>query len=140
MTSEWLNRLVLSLVIILSGLAIYLIVNRVILFNAGGKSRELPFKLTGKPIILYFTTLDCQPCKTIQRPALQKLRNAVGVNNLQIVEVDATEEAEVASQWGVISVPTTFVIDPQGKLKYVNHRVARAEQLLKHLEHLLNTQ
>ncbi len=136
MTFEWLNRLVLSLVIILSGLAIYLIFNRVILFNAGRKSRELPFKLTGKPIILYFTTPDCLPCKTIQRPALRKLEHTIGVNNLQIVEVDGTEESELANQWSVISVPTTFMIDPQGKLKYINHGVAREEKLLKQLENL----
>ncbi len=131
-----LNRLVQSLGIILAGLVFYLVVNRIILFNAGIKSRELPFKLNGKPIILYFTTPDCLPCKTIQRPALRKLKSTIGVKNLQIVEVDATEEAELANQWGVISVPTTFMIDPQGKLKYVNHGVARAEKLLKQIESL----
>ena len=131
-----LNRLVQSLGIILAGLAFYLVVNRIILFNAGIKSRELPFKLNGKPIILYFTTPDCLPCKTIQRPALRKLKHTIGENNLQIVEVDATEEAQLANQWGVVSVPTTFMIDPQGKLKYVNHGVAREEKLLKQLENL----
>lgn len=131
-----LNRLVQSLGIILAGLVFYLVVNRIILFNAGIKSRELPFKLNGKPIILYFTTPDCLPCKTIQRPALRKLKHTIGENNLQIVEVDATEEAQLANQWGVVSVPTTFMIDPQGKLKYVNHGVAREEKLLKQLENL----
>jgi len=49
---------------------------------------------------------------------------------LHVVEIDATEQPELASRWGVMSVPTTFVIDPSGALRHVNHGVARAEQLL----------
>ena len=51
-------------------------------------------------------------------------------NDLHVVEVDATEQPELASRWGVMSVPTAFLFDPRGQLRHVNHGVTRAEKLL----------
>ena len=52
---------------------------------------------------------------------------------LQVLEMDATQEPDLASSWGVLSVPTTFLIDSRGKLRHVNHGVASAEKLLTQL-------
>jgi hypothetical protein len=48
--------------------------------------------------------------------------------------VDASAQPEVAQEWGVLSVPTTFVIDASGKPRFVNHGVANAEKLIQQLE------
>lgn len=68
----------------------------------------------------------------MQRPAIQDLSQKLG-SALHVVEIDATEKPELASRWGVMSVPTTFLFDPRGKLRHVNHGVTRAEQLLTQL-------
>jgi thioredoxin-like negative regulator of GroEL len=87
----------------------------------------------GVAAILYFTTPTCQPCKTVQRPALRKLGELLG-DRLQIVQVDATDRPDLADYWGVLSVPTTFIIDSKGQPRRMNHGVASAQKLLRQLE------
>jgi len=85
----------------------------------------------GIPVIVYFTTPMCIPCRTQQAPTLERLRNEVGV---QIVKVDATENPSAADRWGVFSAPTTFVIDGQGTTRAVNHGVADFNTLRMQLQ------
>ena len=124
-----LNRTAIALAISLGGLGIYLFYN----WTLKLRSRSLLAGLGGKNsnafTLVYFTTPGCVPCKTMQRPAIQTLSQTLG-SFLQVVEIDATEHPELADRWGVMSVPTTFIIDPRGKLRHVNHGVARAEKLL----------
>lgn len=84
------------------------------------------------PAILYFTTPDCVPCKTQQRPELQKLRDEYR-GSLQIIQIDATQQPKVADYWGVLSVPTTFVISSRGQARAMNPGVASAKKLLSQL-------
>ena len=86
----------------------------------------------GKPAILYFTSPGCVPCITLQRPALAQLMAAFG-RRLQVLEVDATQHPRLADAWGVLSVPTTFIIDADGRPRGVNHGVARAARLAAQL-------
>lgn len=88
--------------------------------------------VAGMPGILYFTTPDCVPCKTQQRPAFKKLAEDLGVE-VQIIQVDATQRPDLADYWGVLSVPTTFIIDSKRQPRRVNHGVAGAEKLRKQL-------
>lgn len=83
----------------------------------------------GAFVLVYFTTPSCVPCKTVQRPAIESLGRLLG-KALQVIEIDASQQPELASRWGVLSVPTTFVIDPRGEVRHINHGVARAERLL----------
>jgi thiol-disulfide isomerase/thioredoxin len=134
-----LGRAAPALVIILGGLAGYWAFNRLLLRRArhnrasgGGLLLDEP----GVPAILYFTTPECLPCKTIQRPALHRLQERLG-ERLRVIEVDAQQRPDLASQYGVLSVPTTFIIDASGALRHVNHGVTRAETLLRQLEPVL---
>lgn len=129
MALDWLNRLVLAIGIILIGLVLYWIINRVLLLRTRDKGMGLPFDLSGRPAILYFTTPACVPCKTIQRPAVQKILEMYA-GRLDVIEVDATKEIDLARQWGVLSVPTTFIIDSRGVPRFVNHGVTRADKLI----------
>ncbi len=98
-----------------------------------GKMRGLEGLRAGVPAILYFTTPTCQPCQTIQRPALKSLTDQFGPA-LQVLQVDATKKPELADHWGVLSVPTTFIIDSQGQPRGVNHGVASANKLIGQIE------
>jgi peroxiredoxin len=55
---------------------------------------------------------------------------------LEVVEINAYEQPDLAKTWGVLSVPTTFVIDERGEARYVNNGVARAEKLLEQIQAL----
>ena len=135
MNPDILFRFLLSLGLIAVGLGFYWLNNRLILGRAPTASLGTTIRSAGKPVILYFTTPSCVPCKTVQKPAIRQIKDALG-ENLQVVEIDATEQPELARRWGVLSVPTTFVIDSRGQARHVNHGVARAEKLLKQLNGL----
>ncbi len=85
------------------------------------------------PTIVYFTTPHCMPCKTVQKPALARLQSELGEERLHVIEIDATQQPEIASKWGVLTAPTTFVFDARGKPSAVNHGVADLHLLKKQL-------
>jgi len=126
-------RIILALTIIGVGLVIYKGTNRLVLARAAGKFKGLEGFSPGIPAILYFTTPTCVPCKTVQRPAIQQVQKALG-NGVQIIEVDASQRMDLAKDWGVMSVPTTFIIDRNGQPRQINHGVTRAEKLLAQLK------
>ncbi|GAB1422157.1 thioredoxin family protein [Anaerolineales bacterium] len=82
----------------------------------------------GIPAIVYFTTPGCMPCKTQQKPALNNLVSEWG-NQLQIVEIDASLDLDSANRWGVLSAPTTFILNQYGKAVAVNNGVASSDKL-----------
>lgn len=135
MTSDILLRFGLALGIIVSGVGIYWYLNQRLLARAQGGIHALFGAQPDKPTIIYFTTPDCAPCKTIQRPALEVLSNLFG-ERLQVVEINAVERPDLAKTFGVMSVPTTFLLDEKGAAKYVNNGVTRLEKLLEQVKSL----
>jgi thiol-disulfide isomerase/thioredoxin len=132
MPSDVLIRLLWAAAIITAGLVGYRLVSFLAVSRVQGKSQRLELIQPGKPAILYFTTPDCAPCKTIQRPALSRVQSRLG-DRLQVVEVNAYERPELAKEWGVLSVPTTFIIDASGRPRHVNHGVTPADKLIEQL-------
>ena len=135
-----LNRLVLALLLGAAGLGLYWLFTRLVLLRARGNSArqrvDLPGFQSGLPTILYFTTPDCVACKTMQMPALERVREYMG-DCLQVIEVNAQAEPELADRWGVLSVPTTFVLDGSGEPAQVNYGAASAEKLVKQLNKVM---
>ena len=73
----------------------------------------------GRPAVVLFTTPSCAECAT-QRALLDGLR---------VIEVDASARPEVAARFGVLTAPSTAVLDSGGGVKAVNHGFAGAEKL-----------
>lgn len=73
----------------------------------------------GFPVVLAFSTADCVPCKTVQKPALDELRGRFS-GQVQVREVDATIEPALARRFGILTVPSTVVIGAQGAIVAVN--------------------
>lgn len=133
MPSDILTRLIWALIIIAFGLTLYWVLRKLILARLRDQQAGLEdFKL-GIPGILYFTTPHCVPCKTVQQPALKDLQELMG-EGIQIIQVDAMQRRDLADSWGVLSVPTTFIIDSKGQPRHINHGVTRAAKLLGQLE------
>jgi thiol-disulfide isomerase/thioredoxin len=86
----------------------------------------------GVPVIVYFTTPHCVPCRTQQQPALEQLRYDLN-NNIQIFKVDASEDPATAERWGVLTAPTTFVLDDNLQPRHVNYGVADTRKLKEQL-------
>lgn len=135
MNSELLLRFVSAIGIMFLGVGAYWLVNQFLLSRAKNSVHSLLSPLPNKPVIVYFTTPDCAPCKTVQRPALEKLTSLLG-EKLHVVEIDATERPDLAKTWGVMSVPTTFLLNSRGEARYVNNGVARVEKLMEQIQTL----
>jgi thiol-disulfide isomerase/thioredoxin len=87
----------------------------------------------GIPAVVYFTTPNCIPCKTQQQPALAKLSTELG-ENVQIIQIDATQNPDAANRWGVMTAPTTFILSKDGTPKAVNYGVASEIKLKQQLQ------
>jgi thiol-disulfide isomerase/thioredoxin len=135
MSAEILLRFGLAIVIIGLGAFTYWFINQRLLIRARNNVFALIGKLPDKPVLVYFTTPDCAPCKTVQRPAIDRVSNLLG-EKLEVIEINAYEQPGLAKTWGVMSVPTTFVLDARGEARYVNNGVARAEKLLEQIQTL----
>jgi thiol-disulfide isomerase/thioredoxin len=127
-----LERLLLTIALAGLGWLAYRMITALILRRQAGRTLRLDGYRTGRPAILYFTAPGCGPCETIQRPALNELET-LSNGRVQVIEVDATVKPDLADAWGVLTVPTTFVIDSHGQPRRVNHGVARLGKLAHQL-------
>lgn len=127
-----LERIALALALLLLGYLLYRLYGLVILRRRVKAGLGLEEYEPGRPAILYFTDPGCLPCLTVQDPALEQVAHQVG-SRLQIIKIQALERSDLANSWGVLSLPTTFVIDARGRPRGVNHGVANADRLLDQL-------
>lgn len=133
-----LMRLGISAIIIIAGIVIYMLLTHARLYLLRRRSsHDKPFAgleefQAGTPAILYFTTPNCIPCRTTQGPAIEVLREQYH-DRVQIIKIDASERADLANYWGVLSVPTTFIIDSGGQPRHVNNGVTLAPKLRQQL-------
>lgn len=88
--------------------------------------------IPGKPAVLYFTAEHCAACRFQQRPALEKLQQHY--QDIQIIQIDTDQHPQDAQRWGVMSLPTTFILDPEGKPQTVNYGVASTQKLRLQLD------
>jgi thiol-disulfide isomerase/thioredoxin len=127
-----LDRLALALFLLVLGYLAYRAYGWAVLRRQARHGLGLDEYRPGRPAILYFTDPGCSPCLTVQDPALQEVAAQFG-EALQIIKVQALERPELTDAWGVLSLPTTFIIDSGGRPRGVNHGVARAPRLLDQL-------
>lgn len=87
----------------------------------------------GLPVVLYFSSPDCAPCRLQQKPALERLL-ADPALQVQVVEVNTLEQPESARRWGVLSVPATIVFDRSGQPQAINYGVAGVSKLREQVQ------
>lgn len=87
----------------------------------------------GTPSIVLFTADYCAPCKLQQRPVLKQLCQTWGTG-VQVLEIDVQSQPDLAEAWGVMSLPTLFILDKQGKPATVNHGVTPLKTLQEQLK------
>jgi thiol-disulfide isomerase/thioredoxin len=99
------------------------------------RARSLLVPDTGKVSIVYFHSPSCGVCRASQKPILERLLARVGGDKLQLVAVDASERTEVAREWGVTTLPSTYVIGSNGEVAHVNNGLA-SEATLRRQVHV----
>jgi hypothetical protein len=97
----------------------------------------LAFGPARKPVrILAFSSADCSQCHTYQLPALRRLE-AQQSENIDVLEIDATNSPELAKRYHVLTVPSTVLLDQAGAAYVVNYGFANLKTLQQQVEKLL---
>lgn len=84
--------------------------------------------------IVYFWSDGCSVCKRVQRPILERILAEHPDGRLELTAHCVDEVPDVAEAWGVRTLPTTIVIDPEGNVSHVNNGLVVAERLREQLE------
>jgi hypothetical protein len=84
------------------------------------------------PDILYFTGVNCTVCHVAQRPALARLRDLI--HDIAIRELDVAVDRDAARHYRVMTLPTTVVLDSQGRMTAVNAGFANESVLREQVE------
>jgi thiol-disulfide isomerase/thioredoxin len=126
-------RLLFAATIVAACFALYALLRAAVLSKAGRVARAGGLLTPGKPGIVFFTSPDCAACKAVQRPALRELERKLN-GSIEVVEIDTTERPDLARSWSVLSVPTTFILNRDGRPVHVNHGAASARKLQGQLQ------
>ncbi|MEE9243944.1 MAG: thioredoxin family protein [Mycobacterium sp.] len=139
MSSSWIA--VIAVLIAAFGMAF--VVERLLTLRAGllkaaaevpsVDTSELGLSDTG-PTIVHFSAPWCGPCATVRGVVDQVCADLPTVSHLE-VDMDANPDA--ARKLSVLSLPTTFVFDADGRQQYRSSGVPTDDELRSALEPLL---
>ncbi|HEY3289032.1 MAG TPA: thioredoxin family protein [Anaerolineae bacterium] len=87
----------------------------------------------GKAAVVAFTAPYCRDCETLQAPALERLKANLR-ESITVTTVSALEHPELVDQLGILTVPSTVVVDARGTVKHLNLGYASDKQLRDQLE------
>ena len=77
--------------------------------------------LPSGPALLYFTTESCARCRFQQTPILEQLTAG---DAPPIYKLDALQHEALAQHYGVMTVPTTVLLDRSQRPAAINHGLA----------------
>ena len=82
----------------------------------------------GKSTLLYFTADYCPACKFQQAPIIETLAAQFG-DSIAVEKYDVSKQPELASQYKVLTLPTTVILDPQGQVAHINYGLTHQAKL-----------
>jgi len=89
--------------------------------TAANRASERLDRAQRVPTIVYFWSDGCSVCRNAQRPVLERMVAEYGSDQLAVITYSVDESPEIAREWGVRTLPTTFVLDSTGATRYVNN-------------------
>jgi thioredoxin-like negative regulator of GroEL len=94
---------------------------------------DLGLSHTG-PTVVHFSAVWCGPCAGVRRVVDQVCGD---LGNVAHVEIDMDANPAAARRLSVLSLPTTFIFDADGRQRYRTSGVPKASDLRAALEPLL---
>jgi hypothetical protein len=82
------------------------------------------------PAVLYFTSRDCTQCHYQQAPILSHLTHA---HDIEVYRLEATTEDELIRYYGIMTVPSTVILDSALHTAAINHGLVPLDRLCAQL-------
>lgn len=88
----------------------------------------------GRRTLIAFSTPSCAACHTAQAPAIKSVEQQLGAEEIRVIRIDASRQPEVARAFGVMTVPSTVVLEPAGRVVAFNQGFAPSRRLIEQLQ------
>ena len=75
-------------------------------------SAQAEARKTHRPLLLYFSTSWCAPCKIMKRTTFKDAAVIRESRRWTMVEIDAEKQDKVAAKYKVVGYPTTIILKP----------------------------
>ena len=121
-------QLVAALALVAIILAVGLSVRRIVSKRAEALVGLKLERSAETPVVLYFKSTHCPPCRLEQEPELRTLAER-SQDEFELRTIDVSLEPDLARQYRVLSAPTTVVLDVEGRVAAVNVGTAKADLL-----------
>ncbi|HME47134.1 thioredoxin family protein [Mycobacterium sp.] len=135
--------LIVALAVVAAALAVAAVIGTVVRRRSGVlrqvsnrielDTTDLGLSGTG-PTVVHFSAVWCGPCAAVRRVVNQVCGELDGVAH---VEIDMDIDPAAARRLSVLSLPTTFIFDADGRQRYRTAGVPRAADLRAALQPLL---
>jgi thiol-disulfide isomerase/thioredoxin len=125
------ERLLLTMIVALLGMVAFTTI-RYWHMRRASKATATDLTPVDRPTLLYFRSDSCAPCVT-QAHYLQALEGRYG-SRVTIHKVDADLEPELASRYGIFTLPTTLIVDRSGEVRHINYGLTATKKLAQQLE------
>ena len=132
--------------VLIAAFGIAYVINRMLALRAG-MIKAAPAAADSKPVetsdlglsgtgstVVHFSAVWCGPCAGVRRVVNQVCADLPGVAH---VEIDMDANPAAARRLSVLSLPTTFIFDADGRQRYRSTGVPTAADLRSALEPLL---
>jgi thiol-disulfide isomerase/thioredoxin len=130
------ERLLITFVVMTFLGVVFLLLKRRQITLANRASRQSN-KQTSKATIVYFWSDGCPACKRAQRPILEGLLAEYSKEQLSLTAYNIDETPEAAKKWGVMTLPTTLLLDASGTVKHANNGLIALGKLRNQLKPMI---
>jgi len=137
------SSVVLVITVLIAAFGLAYVIGRLLTLRAGMlkaateasnvDTSGLGLSATG-PTVVHFSAVWCGPCAAVRRVVSEVCGELPGVSH---VEIDMDTNPEAARRLSVLSLPTTFIFDADGRPQYRTTGVPNAADLRSALERLL---
>ncbi len=109
---------------------------RRLILGSGGRSGSAwrPTSSATRPVILYFRSDSCGSCQAQAHYLAQLAAEQAGRFTMRRIDTDL--QPELAVQYGVMSLPTTLLLDRTGRVRHINFGLADTSRLGRQLDAL----
>ena len=94
-------------------------------------------KANGESMWLLFRSQTCAPCVEMKKVFDQLQPEYQGKVRFIAIDVDEPDNQELAEEWKIQYIPSTFILNSEGKLSYKNIGLFPVEDLKKELDRVV---